>query len=41
LENHLRAGSAADKMAATLAIISQACTDCHKQFRDVPLGEKR
>jgi protein tyrosine phosphatase (PTP) superfamily phosphohydrolase (DUF442 family) len=40
LERALRTGLSADKSSATFAKISQACAGCHKQFRDIPLGEK-
>jgi protein tyrosine phosphatase (PTP) superfamily phosphohydrolase (DUF442 family) len=40
LESALREGSQTSRAAAALERISQNCTDCHRQFRDVPLREK-
>ena len=40
LENCLRQSSSAQVISATFAKITQACANCHQQFRDVPLGEK-
>lgn len=41
LETALRGKETAEKLAPRFAKITQNCTDCHKQFRDVPLSEKR
>ena len=38
LESALRDGI--DGSSAALARVTKNCTDCHRQFRDVPLGEK-
>jgi len=36
----LRENTSAAEIARPFEKISRACTDCHKQFRDVPLAEK-
>ncbi len=41
LELALRDGSAVSDAAKALARVSQNCTACHRQFRDVPLEEKK
>lgn len=41
LEAGLRDEDGRDNVAKAFAAISKACVDCHQQFRDVPLGEKR
>lgn len=42
LEGALRsAGSSEKQVAAALEQVTKHCTSCHRQFRDVPLQDKK